>query len=290
LEQIKSGVKKRRVIHKEVSLSLPTFSKCISEFETPPLLIKVPKFISFEPKPFDESSYEALPPSALEEINFEGIVRWRRSGDSVESNSRLVKWSDGSYSIAVGSEYYDLLERKVEEDLEHVFVCGSDNMQCVCILEKKFALRPVRMESLTRKKLLQTLSKQSSKRKCVGDIPVYVDLEAEQRKQRLREEERVRNRRKLAERQRRVRMKDRELDSSFLERGYGDSSDDGDFRFGSGSRASANDSEDEDRLNNVKRGKRGGSTRSEGKEASSSDSELELDLFDGKADLHSENT
>ena len=41
---------------------------------------------------------------------FMSQVRWRFSQDNtkVQSNARLVEWSDGSFGMYIGKEYYDI--------------------------------------------------------------------------------------------------------------------------------------------------------------------------------------
>jgi len=72
-------------------------------------LVNVPNVIGFEPESFEEDRY--LPPSDKTKTNW---VRWRIAKDDTvegglvkESNTKLVRWSDGSQSLVIGKEVFD---------------------------------------------------------------------------------------------------------------------------------------------------------------------------------------
>jgi RNA polymerase-associated protein LEO1 len=102
----------------------PSFSKlCLPNIERlaeeSQMLLKMPGFVKFQPKPFNPSGYDAEVESRLFN-HAPAIIRWRykrgTNGAIVkdahgapirESNSRLVKWSDGTYQIVIGDETFD---------------------------------------------------------------------------------------------------------------------------------------------------------------------------------------
>ena len=39
-----------------------------------------------------------------------------------ESNARIVKWSDGSYSLHLGNEIFDVHKQPLQSDFNHLFI------------------------------------------------------------------------------------------------------------------------------------------------------------------------
>ena len=82
-----------------------------------------PNFLSVEPRPFDIEHYEdeAEEEDELDEegrtrlkLKVENTIRWRKVMDkttgkeTVQSNARIVKWSDGTQSLIVGNEKFGM--------------------------------------------------------------------------------------------------------------------------------------------------------------------------------------
>ncbi|KAK3702875.1 hypothetical protein QZH41_014153 [Actinostola sp. cb2023] len=97
---------------------------------------KLPNFLSVETKPFDQALYEddVEDDEILDEegrarlkLKVENTIRWRYRKDSEgneikESNARVVRWSDGSSSLLVGQEVFDIQKTQVEGNFNHLFV------------------------------------------------------------------------------------------------------------------------------------------------------------------------
>ena len=80
--------------------------------------LRTPNFMKIQPTPFDRASHDV----EAEKRSFgkaTAVIRWRYRRDSSgsvmkdaegnplrESNARLVKWSDGSYQVVVGTEIF----------------------------------------------------------------------------------------------------------------------------------------------------------------------------------------
>lgn len=84
-------------------------------------VVRVPNVVALEEENFDASNYEA--PKQTTKSSF---IRWRIIFDPndpsqpfKESNSRLVTWSDGSKSLVVGKEYFDIEETPYDRKEEH---------------------------------------------------------------------------------------------------------------------------------------------------------------------------
>jgi len=57
----------------------------------------------------------------------ENTIRWRyvqdEAGNEVrESNARVVRWSDGSMSLYLGSEIFDISKQPLQGEYSHLFV------------------------------------------------------------------------------------------------------------------------------------------------------------------------
>jgi RNA polymerase-associated protein LEO1 len=73
-----------------------------------------------EPRPFDQEYYEdeVEEDDDLDEegrtrlkLKVENTIRWRKTAnedgsEKVESNARIIKWSDGTQSLIVGNEKF----------------------------------------------------------------------------------------------------------------------------------------------------------------------------------------
>lgn len=90
--------------------------------------VKLPNFLSVETRPFDQETYEDEidEEETLDEegrarlkLKVENTIRWRevidKEGNTVkESNARFVKWSDGSLSLHLGSEIFDVYKQPLQ--------------------------------------------------------------------------------------------------------------------------------------------------------------------------------
>lgn len=88
----------------------------------------MPNFLSVDTRPFDQETYEDEidEEETLDEegrarlkLKVENTIRWREVPDDEgnilkESNARLVKWSDGSYSLHLGSEIFDVYKQPLQ--------------------------------------------------------------------------------------------------------------------------------------------------------------------------------
>lgn len=80
---------------------------------------KLPTFLDIKPKPFIADEYIPQPITSTESENLyrlklkvQNTIRWRYEGQNddgaprMESNSRLIRWSDGTFSLLLGDEMY----------------------------------------------------------------------------------------------------------------------------------------------------------------------------------------
>lgn len=57
----------------------------------------------------------------------ENTIRWRHAKDDEgadikESNARVVRWSDGTMSLLLGAEVFDIHKTKIDGEHNHLFV------------------------------------------------------------------------------------------------------------------------------------------------------------------------
>ena len=90
--------------------------------------VKLPNFLSVEPRPYDPHTYEDEIDEeetqdeegrARLKLKVENTIRWRTSFDKEgnaykESNARMVRWSDGSLSLYLGSEVFDVYRQPLQ--------------------------------------------------------------------------------------------------------------------------------------------------------------------------------
>eukprot|EP00160_Parvularia_atlantis_P004877 Unigene14147_Nuclearia_a/m.42690 Unigene14147_Nuclearia_a/g.42690 ORF Unigene14147_Nuclearia_a/g.42690 Unigene14147_Nuclearia_a/m.42690 type:complete len:378 (+) Unigene14147_Nuclearia_a:2-1135(+) len=75
--------------------------------------VALPKFLNIERQPFDEDTYADEDGATEEQVL--NTIRWRNEGPMKKlSNTRLVRWSDGTLGLFVGRYYYDVNEHPVD--------------------------------------------------------------------------------------------------------------------------------------------------------------------------------
>ncbi|CCK68856.1 Paf1-complex subunit LEO1 KNAG_0B04210 [Huiozyma naganishii CBS 8797] len=161
---------------------------------------KVPPFLMIDPAPFDPTSFEGKVADRLDgslskedrlgdRLIDENTVRWRYSRDTnqsvfKESNTQIVQWSDGSYSLKLGNEYTDILINDTDNTFLTVSHDQQELMQCVegGLVNKTLMFIPTSTSS----KIHQKLSKAVARRNVMqsagpGTYIVSVDPEIEKK-------------------------------------------------------------------------------------------------------------
>lgn len=121
-------------------------------------------------------------------MKVENTIRWREVPDKEgnilkESNARLVKWSDGSYSLHLGSEIFDVYKQPLQVlklmkyyvyclfnlnclfqgDHNHLFIRQGTGLQGQAVFRTKLSFRPHSTESFTHRKMTLSLADRSQK-------------------------------------------------------------------------------------------------------------------------------
>uniref|UniRef100_A0AC35U8X0 RNA polymerase-associated protein LEO1 n=2 Tax=Rhabditophanes sp. KR3021 TaxID=114890 RepID=A0AC35U8X0_9BILA len=113
---------------KQVTEDIEIYRPYIGLQQTPLSHVKLPNFIKIEHKPFKRDKIEfeedtKFDARAGHKILVENTIRWRHAGgnDETESNTKIVKWSDGSRSLRIGEKFFDITSGQASQ-LEHCFI------------------------------------------------------------------------------------------------------------------------------------------------------------------------
>lgn len=139
--------------------------------------VKLPNFLSVDTRPFDPDTYEdeideeeTLDEEGRQRIKLKvsNTMRWREYMDDngamiKESNTRIVKWSDGSMSLHLGNEIFDVYKQPLQGDHNHLFIRQGTGLQGQAVFRTKLTFRPHSTESFTHKKMTMSLADRSQK-------------------------------------------------------------------------------------------------------------------------------
>lgn len=110
-----------------------------------------------------------------------------------ESNSRMVKWSDGSMSLHLGNEIFDVYKQPLQGDHNHLFIRQGTGLQGQAVFRTKLTFRPHSTESFTHKKMTKTLADRSQKTSGIKILTqVGYDPDADRYSNLKKEEEKLR--------------------------------------------------------------------------------------------------
>jgi len=231
-------------------------SKIPSENET--MLLRTPKFIKIETNPYDPEGHNV----ADEEKKYTGVsavIRWRykvdKSGEVIkdadglpvmESNARLVKWSDGTYQVLVGRDTFEgrtanLQHNYIFSKEKNTVVEQSDASQtersitcldAVCKLKQRLTIQPSSLNSASHAKIAQTIMDKFRKESRVivreyeqiTTNPEKIQEEQEQRENAEQRKERKRKQSQMDSDNKYSRRSSGVMSASFLEEGLAGSS------------------------------------------------------------------
>nr|XP_051677963.1 RNA polymerase-associated protein LEO1 [Oryctolagus cuniculus] len=148
--------------------------------------VKLPKFLSIDPKPFDPQFYEderedkKMPYDGDRirlKLKVENTIRWRirrdEEGNEIrESNARIVKWSDGSMSLHLGNEVFEIHQELLQDNHNHLFVRGDTGLLGQAIFKSKLTFRPHSIDSATHRKMTVPLASRISKAQKIRILPM----------------------------------------------------------------------------------------------------------------------
>jgi RNA polymerase-associated protein LEO1 len=209
--------------------------KCSANLGSELYFVKLPNFLSVEPRPFDSALYEDEidEDEMMDEegrtrlkLKVENTIRWRvakdENGDDIkESNARVVRWSDGSLSLLLGNEVFDIHKQQLlNSDHSHLFVRQGTGLQAQAVFRTKLTFRPHSTDSITHRKMTLSMADKFNKTQKIRVLPVIgKDPETQRTEMAKKEEERQRATTRRESKQRRLREKaaSRGLSARFLE-------------------------------------------------------------------------
>lgn len=204
--------------------------------------VKLPNFLSVDTKPFDPALYEDEidEDEILDEegrtrlkLKVENTIRWRygrdKDGNEIkESNCRFVRWSDGSLSMHLGNEVFDVFKMPIQGEQNHLFVQQGTGLQAQAVFKNKLTFRPQSTSSQTHRKMTMSIAERMSKTQKIKMMPATEhDPETQRLSLMKKEDERMRAQNRRESQQRRMREKNstKGLTSSFMEQDMDDEED-----------------------------------------------------------------
>nr|XP_034364181.1 RNA polymerase-associated protein LEO1-like [Arvicanthis niloticus] len=164
----------RRISETRVKIIVPSIN---SDLGNELYFVKLPRFIKIEPKPFDPQHYEDEFEDGevlYEEdkirlkLKVENTIRWRICRDqegskTKESNAWIVKWSDGSMSLHLGKEVFDIYKVPLQNNQNQLFIREDTGLRGQAIFQSRLCFRPHFTDSATYKKMTLSFGSKSSK-------------------------------------------------------------------------------------------------------------------------------
>ncbi|KAJ3068902.1 hypothetical protein HDU98_007998 [Podochytrium sp. JEL0797] len=106
-----------------------------AQLATDSYLAKVPHFLAFHPLPYDKAAFaKTLTPEILaneeRKLRLENTIRWRYNSQQTmakDSNARIVRWSDGSFSLLLHNEIFDCHVKRSSEKSHHYLASLHNN-------------------------------------------------------------------------------------------------------------------------------------------------------------------
>ncbi|KAJ3215929.1 Paf1 complex component [Dinochytrium kinnereticum] len=200
-------------------------------------LAKLPNYFKADPRPFDGTlSAEDMPGGDLEEesveqarLAAENTIRWRYAdadSEKKDSNARLVRWSDNSFSLLLGEELFEVSIKKMNQD--HQYLVALHEKEAVMHTCSRFTnmmmFAPASTSSAIHRKLTMSIRNRHQKSKRAKLFSKIQDPEALRREAEKRDKENWKAQKKLMQDRKRVL-------SHYDDGGYKDLSDsDGDRR------------------------------------------------------------
>ena len=172
--------------------------------------IKLSSIARVQNKPFNIENYQPEKPykytnehgkEVNQKFNLLNVVRWRYSDKGtvqpyeeseqvknlrefigyqsrypdrkIESNTRVVEWSDGTHSLVVGDEYFDMTFSKANNT--HVYVKAEDLLIQKNKVNKKCIIKPSKNAKRAHKAVLKNVNDKTKQVKSVEKTFIFAD-------------------------------------------------------------------------------------------------------------------
>ncbi|CAN8099322.1 unnamed protein product [Discula destructiva] len=185
-------------------------------------LVKMPRFLRVVPEQYIEDS--PLPEWTIENSLRQiptNLIRYRRNPQTgeMESNANIYKWSDGSMTVQVGEEHYDIQIKPqipptskaymADRDANRYIAAAQEGMAqllTVAHVTEEWSIRPDKKRVLEETEQLKERMTQANAGAKEGEliITTTVDPELQKRNAEMAEKERIRAQRKRENAQLRV--------------------------------------------------------------------------------------
>ena len=157
-------------------------------------LVRLTNVVGVETEPFDPETYQPQEDTFVDNEGktristpFTNIIRWRKVIDpetgeeKVESNARMVKWSDGSWQLLIGSEAFNVTETDLGDRNEYLFARhpGAGLIQGQKKISSKLAFTPANLNSATHRQLTRAIDTRHVKTKQTQKFIAVTDPERE---------------------------------------------------------------------------------------------------------------
>ncbi|KAJ3107488.1 hypothetical protein HDU97_004084 [Phlyctochytrium planicorne] len=162
-------------------------------------LAKLPSYFKADPRPYnpsllaDEIPDKQTEDEVLEEsrLRAENTIRWRyidSDSEKKDSNARLVRWSDDSFSLLLGDELFEVGIRKMNHEHQYLVALHEKEavMQTCSRLTNMMMLAPASTSSAIHRKLTSSIRNRHQKN---TRTKIYAKLEDPEKLR--REEEKV---------------------------------------------------------------------------------------------------
>lgn len=133
-------------------------------------LTKVPFFLGYDPAPWDavnfDPQFDENDDSEDVLLSIQNTIRWRNHPTlEKQSNTRLVKWSDGSFSLMIGDELFEANVNDVSKSQFNLlqYHQAQGCFQTITKFKKSMSFRPHSTSSSTHKKLTRAIAKKHAK-------------------------------------------------------------------------------------------------------------------------------
>ncbi|KAK6746936.1 hypothetical protein RB195_000279 [Necator americanus] len=153
-----------------------TMSKVDCDFGDGIQFMKIPNFFSVALKPFDPETYEEdEDDDHVDEegrnrlkLKAENTIRWRLAQDAdgnviKESNTKIIRWSDGSMSMVIGKEVFDVESVPIHGSMQHLFIRQGTGLVAQKIFDRKLIFRPHSTDSETHRKVTMNMAERTRK-------------------------------------------------------------------------------------------------------------------------------
>lgn len=206
---------------RQVDLNLSKHPATNKSDQNEQYFVNLPAFLNVDLMPFDSQRFKKSVAETenlseedriMEKISTENVIRWRYStvGESLvkQSNAHFVEWSDGSLSLKLGSELFDVVRNPTSDHFLTVRHNELEIFQTDSIFTKNMKFIPSSTSSEIHKKLTNYIKNKNIKDDTVKAAMIDVDPEEALRKREKQEEEAIRSQRKLE--QKRIQEEERQ--------------------------------------------------------------------------------